>query len=136
MFARLAAAVCWPLVSGIISAVLSLNSGYAAESVVAGGELRPNILWITAEDLSPNLGCYGDRYATTPNLDKLAERGVRYTHAFATAPVCSPAQFLSDHRHVCHIARYRQFAVGVPDSEPRPRVPRLSPQASRLLLHE
>ena len=62
-----------------------------AESSVPDGT-RPNILWITAEDMSPNLGCYGDRYATTPNLDKLAERGVRYTHAFATAPVCSPAR--------------------------------------------
>jgi arylsulfatase A-like enzyme len=52
----------------------------------------PNILWITAEDLSPDLGCYGNRYATTPHLDQFAEQGVRYTHAFATAPVCSPAR--------------------------------------------
>lgn len=53
---------------------------------------RPNILWITAEDLSANLGCYGDGYARTPNLDALARDGVRYTHAFATASVCSPAR--------------------------------------------
>ncbi|TVS15343.1 MAG: DUF229 domain-containing protein [Planctomycetaceae bacterium] len=53
---------------------------------------RPNILWLTAEDLSPNLGCYGDPYANTPVLDRLAEQGVRYTNAFATAPVCSPAR--------------------------------------------
>jgi len=53
---------------------------------------RPNILWITAEDLSPALGCYGDSYARTPNLDRLAVEGVRYTGAFATAPVCSPAR--------------------------------------------
>ncbi len=53
---------------------------------------RPNILWITAEDMSANLGCYGDRYATTPNIDRLASRSVRYTNAFATAPVCSPAR--------------------------------------------
>ncbi|NLF69369.1 MAG: sulfatase-like hydrolase/transferase [Candidatus Anammoximicrobium sp.] len=53
---------------------------------------RPNIVWITAEDIGPHLGCYGDRYAVTPNLDRLASEGVRYTHAFATAPVCSPAR--------------------------------------------
>jgi len=38
---------------------------------VAGAD-RPNILWITCEDMSPNLGCWGDRYATTPNVDRLA----------------------------------------------------------------
>jgi len=54
--------------------------------------LRPNILWITCEDTSPYLGCYGDPYATTPNLDRLAARGVRYTNAYSTAPVCAPAR--------------------------------------------
>ncbi len=52
----------------------------------------PNILWITAEDLSPNLGCYGDAYARTPHLDALASQGICYKGAFATAPVCSPAR--------------------------------------------
>ncbi|MCP4172092.1 MAG: sulfatase, partial [Fuerstiella sp.] len=52
----------------------------------------PNILWITAEDMSPALGCYGDSYATTPNIDQLATESVRYTHSFATAPVCSPVR--------------------------------------------
>ena len=53
---------------------------------------RPNILWITCEDISPNLGCYGDTYAVTPNLDRLASRGVRYTHAFSHAGVCAPSR--------------------------------------------
>ncbi len=53
---------------------------------------RPNIVWITVEDMDPNLGSYGDTYANTPNLDRLAEKGVRYTNAYATAPVCSPAR--------------------------------------------
>ena len=51
---------------------------------------RPNILWLTAEDISPNLGCYGDRYAVTPNLDRFAQEGVRYTHAFGITGVCAP----------------------------------------------
>lgn len=53
---------------------------------------RPNILWITSEDNSPYLGCYGDKQAYTPNLDKLAAEGVRYRNAFANAPVCSAAR--------------------------------------------
>ncbi len=53
---------------------------------------RPNILWITCEDLSPVLGCYGDAFATTPHIDRLAEQGVRYSHAYATASVCTPAR--------------------------------------------
>lgn len=53
---------------------------------------RPNILWITVEDMSPRLGSYGDSLAHTPNLDQLAREGVRYTHFFATAPVCSPSR--------------------------------------------
>jgi len=52
----------------------------------------PNIVWITAEDISPMLGCYGDEYARTPNLDQLAKEGARFTNAFSNAPVCSPAR--------------------------------------------
>ncbi len=58
---------------------------------VAAGE-RPNFLWITCEDISPNLGCYGDTQATTPHLDRLAKRGLLYSHAFAPAGVCAIAR--------------------------------------------
>jgi len=51
---------------------------------------RPNILWITCEDISPNLGCYGDAYARTPHLDAFAKEGVRYSNAFAITGVCAP----------------------------------------------
>ena len=53
---------------------------------------RPNILWISCEDTSPDLGCYGDDYAETPNLDRLATEGCRYTNAFVPYPVCSPTR--------------------------------------------
>jgi len=53
---------------------------------------RPNILWITSEDNSAFLGCYGDEFATTPHLDKLAKEGFLYTHAYANAPVCAPTR--------------------------------------------
>ena len=52
----------------------------------------PNILWIVSEDNSPFFSCYGDSFATTPNLDKMASEGFLYTHAYANAPVCSPAR--------------------------------------------
>ncbi len=53
---------------------------------------KPNILWITCEDISPYLGCYGCTAAYTPNLDQLAQGGIRYTHAYANAPVCAVAR--------------------------------------------
>ena len=56
---------------------------------------RPNILWITCEDMSPNLGCCGDKYAVTPNLDRFAKQGVHYTRAFAAASVCTPESWAS-----------------------------------------
>ncbi|MFI4859717.1 MAG: sulfatase [Phycisphaerales bacterium JB063] len=52
----------------------------------------PNIVWLVVEDMSPWLACYGDDTVPTPNLDRLAEQGVRYTNAFATSPVCAPAR--------------------------------------------
>lgn len=54
--------------------------------------MRPNLLLIVAEDLSPRLGAYGDPVAHTPNLDRLAAEGVRYTRAFTTAGVCAPSR--------------------------------------------
>jgi arylsulfatase A-like enzyme len=53
---------------------------------------RPNILWLIAEDFSPHLGCYGTKEVWTPNLDRLAGEGMRYTRAFTTAPVCSASR--------------------------------------------
>ena len=64
----------------------------AVLAATARADERPNILWITSEDNSPLLGCYGDDQAHTPNLDRLAREGVRYRNAFANAPVCSAAR--------------------------------------------
>src|SRR6056297_4223423 len=56
-------------------------------------EERPNILGITSEDNSPFMGAYGDDYADTPNLDRLADAGIVYENAYATTPVCAPSRF-------------------------------------------
>ncbi len=54
---------------------------------------RPNFLWISNHDSSAwNYGCYGDQYADTPNIDRLAAEGVRYTNAFTAGPICSPSR--------------------------------------------
>lgn len=53
---------------------------------------KPNLLFILAEDIGPDLGCYGTPLVRTPHLDALAARGVRHTRAFTTSPVCSPSR--------------------------------------------
>lgn len=53
-------------------------------------EQKPNILWITCEDMSPRLACYGDHTVATPHLNQLAQESVRYTHAYGTYGVCAP----------------------------------------------
>jgi arylsulfatase A-like enzyme len=53
---------------------------------------RPNVLWITCEDTGPQLGCYGDTYSVTPNLDALARKSCLYRHCWSNAPVCAPAR--------------------------------------------
>jgi arylsulfatase A-like enzyme len=65
-----------------------------AGGLARGGEGRakqPNIIFILADDLGwAELGCYGNRFNETPNLDRLAAEGMRFTQAYAAAPVCSP----------------------------------------------
>lgn len=66
--------------------------GLLGSAVVTPAIDHPNILWISAEDIGPHLGCYGDSVARTPNLDALAADGVTYTTAWSTHPVCAPAR--------------------------------------------
>jgi arylsulfatase A-like enzyme len=53
---------------------------------------KPNILFIIADDLATRLGCYGDKAAITPNLDRLAKEGVVFNHAYAQGAVCTPSR--------------------------------------------
>ena len=70
-----------------VVAALLLNLTFACFGLAEAN--RPNILYIALEDITPMMGCYGDDYAKTPNFDKLAEEGIRYTNAHSVAPVCS-----------------------------------------------
>ena len=53
---------------------------------------RPNILWLSCEDISAHIGCFNDPNAITPHIDRLASQGVRYTRTFTTAGVCAPCR--------------------------------------------
>ncbi|MEL7338562.1 MAG: sulfatase, partial [Planctomycetota bacterium] len=67
-------------------------TGFSGVASTATAADRPNIVWLTSEDNGPHLGCYGDDYATTPNLDALAAKGLRYKRCWSNAPVCAPAR--------------------------------------------
>lgn len=59
---------------------------------IANATDRPNVVWITSEDHGPEMGCYGDSVARTPNVDALAAKGMIYKKAWSCAPVCAPAR--------------------------------------------
>ena len=87
-------------------------------------ERPPNILWIYVEDISPDLGCYGNELASTPFLDQMASEGIMFTNAITPAPVCSAARSalitglmqttLGLHNH--HSSRTEASAIHLPDS--------------------
>jgi N-sulfoglucosamine sulfohydrolase len=92
---RIAKYLSFNLIALLACPPLSLGSESASDAVRQALNRppdRPNILWITVEDMSPTLGCWGDSYAKTPNIDQFALESVRYTNAFATSPVCSPSR--------------------------------------------
>lgn len=83
-------ALCLVLVVGLLAPRVA---GHAVRQPLS----RPNILWISAEDISPDLGCYGGvtpgtEYARTPNLDRFAREGARFDLAFSVTPVCAPSR--------------------------------------------
>jgi N-sulfoglucosamine sulfohydrolase len=69
--------------------------GHSAAGLAAAsqsGTDRPNVIYIILEDTGPNMACYGEPLVNTPNLDRFASQGIRFTHAYCTAPVCSASR--------------------------------------------
>lgn len=64
----------------------------AGRTAVSAADARPNVLLICVDDLKPALGCYGDPLAKTPNMDKLAGRGMRFEMAYCNQSVCGPSR--------------------------------------------
>jgi arylsulfatase A-like enzyme len=78
----------------ILTTVIGLGatSMLAANASGQSPRTKPNILWISTEDMSPHLGCYGDKTAKTPNIDRLASQGIRFTNVFTTAAISAPCR--------------------------------------------
>jgi len=100
-------------------AVLSAGQARAkgAKPAKGGKADKPNVLWLTVEDMSANLGCWGDAYAHTPNIDRLAAQSVKYTNVFVTAPVCSPVRS-------CLITGLYATSLGTPNLRSRFPIPK------------
>ena len=84
---------------------LGLVSGFAALGTEKSAPAKkPNIIFILADDLGyGELGCYGQKYIETPNLDKLAATGMRFTQFYSGAPVCAPSRcVLLTGKHMGH----------------------------------
>ena len=74
----------------VLLAFVVLSS--AGLTQVQAKQKRPNIVWIVGENFDLDFGCYGARNVKTPNVDRLARTGVRYTNAYSTSPVCAPSR--------------------------------------------
>ncbi|MCH5375771.1 MAG: sulfatase-like hydrolase/transferase [Planctomycetes bacterium] len=107
---------------GVLSLIIAGLCGAGAKAA----DERPNVLWLTCEDISPNLGCYGDHYAITPNLDRLARQGVRYTEAVGICGVCAV-------NRSCLITGMYSSTIGSQDMRSRIRLPDSIPTYSQVL---
>jgi len=71
---------------------LSVASLLASNAAAQQPQKQPNILWISTEDMSPHLGCYGDKTAKTPNIDRLSLQGIRFSNVYTTAAISAPCR--------------------------------------------
>ena len=78
--------------AGLGISTLGLTGSISPNFAIARSGTRPNVLWICVEDMSANMSCYGETTIRTPNIDRLADDGVKFSHAFITCPVCSPSR--------------------------------------------
>ena len=85
---------------------------------------RPNVLWFVVEDMSPDFSCYGEKLIETPNVDRLAREGVRFTNAHVTAPVCSTCRsaFMTG-MHQASIGSHNHRMTGPPIKLPGNVIP-------------
>src|SRR6516162_9020913 len=81
------------LVYSVVTLMLTMPGARSAQEIRQKKRTKlPNIVWITSEDHGPHMGCYGDKFARTPNIDKLAKKGMIFMRCWSNAPVCAPAR--------------------------------------------
>ena len=91
MIHRLIQRICGVLLAAMLSVLLQASATQAAEEAVKSTR-RPNVLFFAVDDLRPEFGAYGKSYIHSPNLDRLAARGVTFTRAYCQQAVCSPSR--------------------------------------------
>ena len=111
------------LKNAIILPVIATTLAMDSCNQQAAEDEQPNILWIVLEDTAPLLGCYGSSIISTPNIDHLANEGVRFSNAYMSASVCSPSRSsmitgimsttLGAHNH--HSSRTEESAIYLPE---------------------
>ena len=97
------AGASWPLLCALVPLCLTGASAAGAQAVAS--DHKPNIVWIMADDIGyGDLGCYGQRRIATPNIDRLATEGTRFTQFYAGCAVCAPSRnVLMTGQHTGHV---------------------------------
>lgn len=80
-------------INNFLKLLLSIAFIYSLDSYCKTSDEKLNVIWISCEDMGPVLSSYGVKEISTPNIDKLAEEGIKYTNAYSTVGVCAPSRF-------------------------------------------
>ncbi len=107
----------------LLTITVVLSTFVAQDNAFAEVQSHPNIIWVIAEDLCPDFGCYGNIDVRTPNIDSFASKGCIYRNAYATSPVCSPSRSalitgmyqtsIGAHHHRSHRTDGFRLAAGI-----------------------